>query len=63
PVPATATPVPPTATPVPTDTPVTDMGETSTLPDVPLPDDAEDTAYEFEEITFTSPSDVATLMS
>ena len=63
PAPATATPVPATATPVPTDTPVASMDEDSTLPAVPLPDDAADVVYEFEQVGFTSPSDVAALMT
>lgn len=33
------------------------------LPAVPLPEDASDVSYEFDEIAFTSPSDVATLMA
>ncbi len=63
PAPATATPVPATATPVATDTPVAGTTDASDLPDIPLPDDAAGVVYEFEQIGFTSPSDVAALMA
>ena len=68
PVAPTSTPRPPTPTPVPTDTPAPDptpevgADDGSALPDVPLPEDAEDVSYEFDEIVFTSPSDVETLV-
>jgi hypothetical protein len=64
PVPPTATAVPATATPAPTDTPTPqdEAGDASALPDVPLPEDAEAVSYEFGELAFTSPSDVATLV-
>jgi hypothetical protein len=64
PVPPTATPQPPTATPVPTDTPAPEdeAADASALPAVPLPEDAEEVSYEFGELAFTSPSDVATLV-
>ena len=64
----TATPaaLPPTAVP-PTATPTAEATEevtsTATLPDVPLPDDAQGVSYEFEELLFSSPSDVATLLA
>lgn len=71
-VPPTATAAP-TPTPVPTDTPApapTDAptpepaseDDAAALPDVPLPEDAEDVSYEFDELAFTSPSDVETLV-
>jgi hypothetical protein len=68
PIPPTSTPIPPTPTPAPTDTPPADSGteentvDTSILPDFPLPEDAQDVAYEFSEIIFTSPSDIETLV-
>ncbi len=73
PVPPTPTPIPPTPTPIsptpaPTDTPPADSSpeetevDTSTSPDFPLPEDAQDVAYEFGEITFTSPTDIETLV-
>jgi hypothetical protein len=64
PVPPTATPVPAKPTPIPTDTPAPDAeaASASALPAVPLPEDAEDVSYEFDELAFTSPSDVATLI-
>jgi len=74
PQPAAATEVPPTATAAPTPTPTTVPTDTPTpepapeddaaaLPDVPLPDDAVDASYEFDELAFTSSSDVATLVA
>ncbi len=69
PVPPTATPVPATATPAPTDTPTPEptpedeAADASSLPAVPLPEDAEDVTYEFDELAFTSASDVATLVA
>lgn len=72
PVPPTATPVAPTSTPrpatptpVPTNTPTVEPApedDAAALPDVPLPEDAENVTYEFDELAFTSPSDVATLV-
>jgi len=70
----TSTPVPPTSTststptPAPTDTPTAEpppeeeTADTSPLPDLPLPEDAEEVAYEFSEIIFSSPSDIETLV-
>jgi hypothetical protein len=60
--------MPPTPTPAPTDTPPAEptpeenIADTATLPDLPLPEDAQDTTYEFSEITFTSSSDIETLV-
>ena len=69
PVPPTATPMPPTPTPAPTDTPPpvdstsTEGGDDASAgPDFPLPEDAQEVAYEVDEITFTSPSDIETLV-
>jgi hypothetical protein len=60
--------MPPTPTPAPTDTPPADSSpeentvDTSTLPDLALPEDAQDVTYEFSEIIFTSLSDIETLV-
>lgn len=62
PVPPTATAVPATATPAPTDTPTPEAADAAALPAVPLPEDAEEVSYEFGELAFTSPSNVATLV-
>lgn len=65
----TATPVPATPSPVPTDTPAADAttGDdstgVSTMPDAPLPEDATDVTYEFDEVVFSSASDVETLVT
>ncbi len=64
----TPTPEPPTPTPLPTDAPTPEpapedeAGDASALPDVPLPEDAEDVSFESDEILFSSPSDVAALV-
>ncbi len=64
----TPTPEPATPTPVPTDTPtpVPDpedgAGDASVLPDLPLPEDAEDVSFESDEVLFSSPSDVSALV-
>ncbi len=72
PIPPTATPVPATATPVPTNTPTLEPtpeptpededASASSLPEALLPEDAEEVSFEFDELAFTSPSDVATLV-
>lgn len=61
----TATPaaLPPTATPTAVAEPTAEVTSTAALPDVPLPDDAQDVSYEFQELLFSSPSDVATLLA
>lgn len=65
PVPPTATAVPATATPAPTDTPAPEeeADDASALPAVPLPEDAQEVSYEYEELAFTSSSDVAALVA
>jgi hypothetical protein len=68
PVPPTPTPLPPTPTPVPTDTPPADStleentADTTMLPDLPLPEDAQGVTYEFSEIIFTSPTEIEALV-
>lgn len=70
PVPPTPTPIPPTPTPTsaPTDTPPADSSpeentvDTATLPDLPLPEDAQEVTFELDEIVFTSATDIETLV-
>ena len=63
PVPPTPTAVPPTATPTVAAEATDEVTSTTVLPDVPVPDDAQNVTYEFEELLFSSPSDVATLLA
>ena len=63
PVPPTPTAVPPTATPTVAVEATDEVTSTAVLPDVPVPDDAQNVTYEFEELLFSSPSDVATLLA
>jgi hypothetical protein len=52
----------PAPTETPTPAPEEEAADAAALPAVPLPEDAEEVSYEFEELAFTSPSDVATLV-